>query len=77
MLVALLTLAEMTQRLPAGRAREILREGLVITGWVAMWRPIEVLLYDWWPLVQTRKHIARILAAQVEVRGPHSPSGDI
>jgi hypothetical protein len=71
MLVALLTLAEMTQRLPAGRVREILREGLVITGWVAMWRPIEVLLYDWWPLVQTRKRIARILAAQVEVRGPH------
>jgi hypothetical protein len=71
MLIGLLTLAEMTQRLPAGHARDILREGLVITGWVAMWRPIEVLLYDWWPLVQTRKHIARILAAQVEVRGPH------
>ena len=68
-LVALLMLAEMTVQLPAGHAREILREGLVITGWVAMWRPIEVLLYDWWPLVQTRKHMARILAAQIEVRG--------
>jgi len=69
-LIALLTLAEVAQRLPIGHARDILREGLVITGWVAMWRPIEVLLYDWWPLVQTRKHIVRILAAQVEVRGP-------
>jgi len=67
-LVALLTLAEMTSQLPAGHAREILREGLVITGWVAMWRPIEVLLYDWWPLVQTRKHMSRILAAQIEIR---------
>jgi hypothetical protein len=67
-LVALLTLAEMTRQLPEGHAREILREGLVITGWVAMWRPIEVLLYDWWPLVQTRKHIARLLAAQIEIR---------
>lgn len=68
-LVALLTLAEMALRLPAGHPRDILREGLVITGWVAMWRPLEVLLYDWWPLVQTRKHIRHILAAQIEIRG--------
>jgi hypothetical protein len=71
-LIGLLTLAEMALRLPPGHARDILREGLVITGWVAMWRPLEVLLYDWWPLVQTRKHIARILAAQIDVRGPLS-----
>ena len=71
-LIGLLTLAEMALRLPPGQARDILREGLVITGWVAMWRPLEVLLYDWWPLVQTRKHIARILAAQIDVRGPLS-----
>lgn len=69
-LIGLLTLAEMTRRLPHGYAPDILREGLVITGWVAMWRPIEVLLYDWWPLAQTRKRIARILATPVEVRGP-------
>ena len=73
-LIGLLTLAEMMQRLPLGHAGEILREGLVITGWVAMWRPIDVLLYDWWPLIQTRKHIVRILAAQVEVRGPEAES---
>jgi hypothetical protein len=23
---------------------------LVIGGWVAMWRPMEVFLYDWWPV---------------------------
>ena len=62
-------LSLVAQRLPIGHAGDILREGLVITGWVAMWRPIEVLLYDWWPLIQTRKHIVRILAAQVGVRG--------
>jgi hypothetical protein len=28
----------------------ILQEGLLIGGWVAMWRPIEVFLYDWWPI---------------------------
>lgn len=37
------------------RLGEILRESLLIGGWVAMWRPLEVFLYDWWPIrVQTR-----------------------
>jgi hypothetical protein len=29
---------------------QILRESLLIGGWVAMWRPIEIFLYDWWPI---------------------------
>ena len=28
----------------------MIREGLLIVGWVAMWRPLEVFLYDWWPI---------------------------
>ena len=23
---------------------------LLIGGWVAMWRPMEIFLYDWWPI---------------------------
>ena len=68
MLVAFLTLAELTRSLPSGPLREILREGLVITGWVAMWRPLEVLLYDWWPLVRERRQITRVLDAPVSIR---------
>ena len=67
MLVAFLALAGWTQSLPSGAFREILREGLVITGWVAMWRPLEVLLYDWWPLVDERRQIARLLDAPVSI----------
>jgi hypothetical protein len=29
---------------------QVLRESLLIGGWVAMWRPMEVFLYDWWPI---------------------------
>ena len=29
---------------------EIVRESLLVGGWVAMWRPLEVFLYDWWPI---------------------------
>jgi hypothetical protein len=36
--------------LGARRLGELLREGLLIGGWVAMWRPMEIFLYDWWPI---------------------------
>lgn len=28
----------------------VVRESLTIAGWVAMWRPMQIYLYDWWPL---------------------------
>ena len=35
----------------------VLQESLLIGGWVAMWRPIEIFLYDWWPIrAQARLH---------------------
>jgi hypothetical protein len=45
----------------------ILRESLIIGGWVAMWRPLEILLYDWWPLRQERDVCSRLALADVEV----------
>jgi hypothetical protein len=67
MLIGFLSLAELTVMVPAGTVRQILREGLVITGWVAMWRPLEVLLYEWWPLLQQRRLAQRMLDAPVTV----------
>lgn len=48
--------------------QSILDEGLLILGWVAMWRPIEVLLYDWWPLTRRRAVLRRLAVIPVEVR---------
>jgi hypothetical protein len=28
----------------------IIQETFVIGGWVALWRPLEIFLYDWWPI---------------------------
>ena len=36
--------------LEESRIGGIIREGFLIGGWVAMWRPLEVFLYDWWPI---------------------------
>ena len=41
----------------------VLREGLTIIGWVALWRPTQIFLYDWWPVwrrMQVLKNLARM-----------------
>jgi hypothetical protein len=67
-LVVFLSLAGFVVTFPPAPAREILREGFVITGWVAMWRPLEILLYDWWPMVDQRRQVSRLLDAPVSIR---------
>jgi hypothetical protein len=43
-------------------------EGLIILGWVANWRPIEIFLYDWWPLTRRRRLYRRLAEAKVSLR---------
>ena len=50
---------------PLGR---IVQESLVIMGWVANWRPLEIFLYDWWPLVRRRNLYRRLAAAKVDLK---------
>ena len=45
-----------------------LRESILLLGWVANWRPLEIFLYDWWPLAQRRDLYLRLSAAQVELQ---------
>lgn len=66
-LALLLSAAELTRFLPKGHAVQILREGLVITGWVAMWRPLELLLFDWWPHLEQRRVVESVLAGEIVV----------
>lgn len=51
-----------------GPVASFLAEGLIILGWVANWRPLEIFLYDWWPLVQKRRLYLRLASAPVELR---------
>ena len=45
-----------------------LHQGLTIAGWVAMWRPIEIYLYRWWPLLAERRLLRRLAVMPVEMR---------
>jgi hypothetical protein len=47
---ACLGAAEAAGAFLSGSAEAITRESLTIIGWVAMWRPAQTFLYDWWPL---------------------------
>lgn len=40
------------------------KESLLIGGWVAMWRPMQIFLYEWWPLVR-RGRIYRSLGEAI------------
>jgi hypothetical protein len=40
----------LVERFISNHVAKILNEGLLIGGWVAMWRPMEIFLYDWWPI---------------------------
>jgi hypothetical protein len=48
--------------------QRILSEGLLIIGWVAMWGPLEVFLYGWWPIAGTCRILERLAVLDVEVR---------
>jgi len=54
----------------AGTLSQILRESLVIAGWVVMWHPLEVLLYGLWPVARERRLLERLAAAEVELSTP-------
>ncbi|MBI1211067.1 MAG: hypothetical protein GC190_06355 [Alphaproteobacteria bacterium] len=46
----------------------IVGESLLILGWVAMWGPLDVFLYGWWPIVERSRLYRRLSQAEVEVR---------
>jgi hypothetical protein len=54
--------------LKGSRIGEILRESLTIGGWVSMWRPLEVFLYDWWPIRSEARLSDRLASMPVRIR---------
>ncbi|CAN5622168.1 hypothetical protein BH10BDE1_BH10BDE1_09390 [soil metagenome] len=46
----------------------ILREGLVIFGWVSIWKPLELILYDWYPLYEKLRFNRKLLRSEIEIK---------
>jgi hypothetical protein len=68
-LVSCLVLSQVAARyLAEGPLRRLLEQSLPILGWVANWRPLEIILYDWWPLARRRDLYRRLAKASVEIK---------
>jgi hypothetical protein len=62
-----LIVADLLTPFAEGTFLKILRESLTIGGWVAMWRPMQIFLYEWWPLARRRRVYHNLGQAQVRV----------
>jgi hypothetical protein len=51
----------------------VLRESLTIAGWVAMWRPMQIYLYDWWPVRRRGRIHKKLSLMPVEVVPKRKP----
>ena len=61
-------------RTGGGGLGAVLHESLLIGGWVAMWRPLEIFLYDWWPIRAEARLFDRLAA--MPVRLSYAPGSD-
>jgi len=64
---ATLTLSDLVADVSDSGFAAVLREGFIIGGWVAMWRPLEVFLYDWWPIRSEGRLLDRLSEMPVRI----------
>lgn len=69
-LVVCIILRELVQAAGDSTAHEIIAEGLLISGWVALWQPVQVFLYGWWPIWQTCRLYEKLARLPVDLRSP-------
>lgn len=72
-IIVLVSLGELVVRFVAGTVGAGLKEGLVISGWVLMWKPVDVLVYDSITWRRERRILRKLLAAPIETRIGSAP----
>ncbi|WP_244491548.1 hypothetical protein [Bosea sp. Root381] len=65
----------LTQRFE-GPFTRVFQESLIIIGWVVIWRPAEMFLYDWVPLLRRRRLYQRLADARITVQTALAPRND-
>ena len=78
-----LGLAEFVDKIGHSTLASLIEESLTIGGWVAMWRPLEIYLYDWWPMRDEYRALDRLARMRVRlvgrslIPGPAAPASGI
>ena len=60
--------ADLLSGFAANPVLKLLKESLLLGGWVAMWRPMQIFLYEWWPIVHRRRIYRCLRRAHVQVK---------
>jgi hypothetical protein len=68
--LAACTFAAQTLAPRFGELQAVIHEGLIIIGWVAMWRPLDIYLYRWWPLRELGRVYRKLSKIPIEVNVP-------
>ena len=71
-----LTISDLIGSISESGFTAVLREGFLIGGWVAMWRPLEVFLYDWWPILGDVRLLDRLSTMPVRIEYEPASSDD-
>ena len=64
---ACLFAADAIGKFATGTFLNIARESLTIGSWVALWRPLQIFLYDWWPVTHRQGIYRKLGRAHVHV----------
>lgn len=55
---------------------KVIRESLMIAGWVSLWQPMQIFLYGWWPIIRKRNIRNQLARAIIRVLGGKSKAHD-
>jgi hypothetical protein len=58
---------QMVSHLSHELVAQIFADALLIFGWAAMWEPVTVLLYELWPILQTKKVYQKISEMEIDI----------
>jgi hypothetical protein len=67
-LLSCMLLRELAFSLGRGPVSEVIGEGMLIIGWVAMWRPLEIFLYEWVPIRRRCRILSKLSSAPVTIQ---------
>lgn len=67
----LLALGQLVTSITGNEISRLVTESMTVFGWVAMWRPAELLLYDHWPVRRNRILARQLAKAEVVLTPRH------
>jgi hypothetical protein len=56
-----------TKNMIDGYFRLYIKESLMLLGWVSMWKPVNIFLYEWWPLKEKKSLYEKLTTIEIDI----------